>query len=390
MRIVLTGGGTGGHIVPFEPIIEALRVLFQEKKDSLPGYLEPSHLHIQFVGVVTPAAKKLFDRYSVESIHIPSGKLRRYASGKNIVDLLIWLPIGIIRAIVQMWVIMPDVVISKGGYGSLPVVLAAALYRIPVLLHESDLVPGKTNSWLTRFATAITVAYPDSRRHLKKNAHKVYVTGTPVRGEIRRLSQSEGKQQMGFPNEEFVLLVMGGSQGAKQINEALLASLPQLITEMGIIHITGEEHLPAVETVADELLAHSPRKNLYKPFGYLDEKMAAALVGCDAVVSRAGSTLAEIAAARKPSLLIPLDGAANDHQRKNAQLFEEVGAALVLDPKNMGRHLFRQNVLRLRTDDHLRQVIVENLTKIDTPQAARDIAQLGFYLAQGLYPKPKK
>lgn len=387
MRIVFTGGGTGGHIIPFAPIIEALRRYHIEHKDSLPAHLEPSNLDMTFMGVATKEARELFETYDVRVRHIPSGKLRRYASGLTIIDLLFRLPVGVLRALITLWRIMPDVVISKGGYGSLPTVLAAAFFRIPVLLHESDAVPGVSTTFLARFATAIALGYTAAASRLNAYKRKSIVTGNPVRPELRRLSQAEGKRSFGIAESEFVLLVFGGSQGAKQLNEVLLASLPRLIPDMTIIHVAGPDHLPAVKTVASELLAQSSRRQAYHVYGYLSYNMLAALAAADVIVTRAGSSLAEIAAARKPALIIPLDSAAGDHQRKNAQVFEAAGAALVLDPTNVGQNLFEQNVRRLHDDEALRREMIANLAQLDFPNAAHDIASLAFSLAQGLQPR---
>lgn len=391
MRIVLTGGGTGGHVIPFEPIVEALRTQFFEIGKTLPRRLEPDTLELSFVGVVTPEVSDLFARYSVPTRHIPSGKVRRYASSKNILDIFVRLPIGILRALIVMWQLMPDVVISKGGYGSLPIVLAATVYRIPVLVHESDAIPGAANALLFRFAAAISVGYAATLTSIPKWVKKCYVTGTPARSQIRSLTPKEGKRAFAIPEDEFVLLVFGGSQGAQQLNEALLKILPRLIPDISIIHVTGQQHLPAVSAVAGELLAHSPRQGAYQAHGYLKNNMLLALSAADAIVSRAGATtLSEIAAARKPALLIPLDSAAQDHQRKNAQLFESAGAALVLDPTNMGMNLFEQNIRRLTSHTELRQTLIKNLGQLDAPEAARKIAGLAFNLAQGLRPDTGK
>ncbi|MBI1833847.1 MAG: UDP-N-acetylglucosamine--N-acetylmuramyl-(pentapeptide) pyrophosphoryl-undecaprenol N-acetylglucosamine transferase [Candidatus Andersenbacteria bacterium] len=391
MRIVLTGGGTGGHIIPFEPIVEALRTQFMERGKSLPKWLDPETLELVFVGVVTPEVSDLFSRYSVPVRNVPSGKLRRYASGQNIIDILFRVPIGILRALIVIWQLMPDVIISKGGYGSLPIVLAAMVYRIPVLVHESDVVPGAANSLLFRFAAAITVGYAHTLQSMSRWVKKSYLTGTPARSQLRNLSATDGKRAFGIPENEFVLLVFGGSQGAQQLNEALLKILPRLIPDVAIIHVTGEEHFNSVSTVAKEILGHSPRQDLYQVHGYLKNNMLLALAAADAIVSRAGATtLSELAAARKPALLIPLANAAQDHQRKNAQLFEAAGAALVLDPTNMGMNLFEQNIRRLISHDQLRQTLIKNLAQLDAPEAARKIAGMAFNLAQGLRPSAGK
>lgn len=265
--------------------------------------------------------------------------------------------------------------------------MAAWFYRIPILLHETDATPGASNTFFARFASAIALGYASAADHFGKYKAKTVATGNPVRGSLRQKKQAESKRVFDIAPEEFTILVTGGSQGAQQINEALLGILPKLIVDTTIIHVTGPNNFEAVSTVAGELLGQSPRKAQYKPYAYLSDTMIDAIVAADAVITRAGGSLFELAAARKPVLIIPLDGAANDHQRKNAQAFEAAGAALVLDPNNMGRSLFAENVRRLREDAGLRSTLSQNMAALDFPNAARDIASLSLYLAQGLQPR---
>lgn len=388
MRVVLTGGGTAGHLLPFEGIISALRTLHSEQMDSLPKRVQPRALSIQFLGVVDARVREFFAAHDVSAANIPSGKLRRYASARTISDVLFWLPLGILAALWRMYFLMPDVVISKGGYGSVPTVLAAAFYRIPVVLHESDAVLGLANRKLAKHARAITLGFAAAAEQLGKYAYKGFITGTPVRDSLTRISREEARATFQIPREEQVLLVMGGSQGAKQVNEALLAFLPKLILDVTVIHVTGEAHWPAVTAVAGELLAQSSRKDFYRPFAYLAETMPHALVAADFVVSRAGAqTLAELAALRLPALLIPLPGAAQDHQRANAHVFESAGAALVLDPENTTPSLFESNVQRLLMEEDTRAQLKENLAALDYPKAARGISDIALRLAAGLAPE---
>ncbi|OGY36600.1 MAG: hypothetical protein A3E36_03350 [Candidatus Andersenbacteria bacterium RIFCSPHIGHO2_12_FULL_45_11b] len=391
MRIVFTGGGTGGHIMPFESIIEAIRMQYTEKQHSIPSFTDPEVLELSFLGVVTPEGKEFFDRYGVAIHNIPSGKLRRYASGMNIIDIAFKLPFGTLVALARMWSIMPDVVVSKGGYGSIPVILSAIFYRIPILLHESDATPGRANAFTMRFASAITLGFAVSREYLQPYLKKIFVTGTPTRTLLAHDQKKESKKSFGFAESEHVLLVMGGSQGAQQINDTLITSLPTLIKDMAIIHITGEAHHVAIAKVAEEFLAQSPRKQMYKAFARLKgADMTRALMASDSAVTRAGaSSLAEIARMKIPALIIPLAGAANDHQRKNALAFEAAGAALVLDPSNVTTHLLSQDIERLITDQELRTAIIKNIEALDFPNAAKDIATLALELASGYLPSSK-
>lgn len=387
MRIALTGGGTGGHVTPLEPIVESLRVVYGEKKDELPGRVDPGELDVKFFGVASKETRELFDRIDVPVINVLSGKLRRYASVMTLIDLMFMLPAGIAQSLWHMWHFMPDVVISKGGYGSIPIVLAAVFYRIPVLLHESDSVPGLTNRTLAKLATTVALGMPDAREGLEKMVNKVFITGTPVRSEVSaNVNQAAARREFGFEADDKVLLVTGGSQGAAQINELVLKTLAQLIADTAIIHVTGPENERAVSAVVRELLQASSRKDKYVAIGYLDD-MHVAYAAADAVVTRAGATtLAEIARVRKPCLIIPLDGAAGDHQRVNARIFEKFGAARVLDPVNLMPNLFERNVKDILENESLREEMKDNLKRMDYPEAARDIAEFAISLACGIVP----
>lgn len=387
MRIVLTGGGTQGHVIPFEPVIEALRLRYPEIQSTVPARLEGGKLELSFMGVADQKTKDFFAHYDVPVIHIPSGKLRRYFSPLNFIDLFFRLPFGILSALVRMYVVMPDVVISKGAYGSVPTVLAAAFYRIPVILHESDAMPGKSNLFLMKFATAIALGFAAAKEQVpQKLRYKCIITGTPVRLSLRVAQAMEGKQILGIPLDKKILLVMGGSQGAQQINEALLQVLPKLVQDYFIIHQTGEKHFAAVKAVTSELLSQSAHKDSYRVYPYLDKELAPAMAAADGIVGRAGSAVVEQIALRKPMLLIPLPTAASDHQRVNARVLEAAGAAMVLDPTNLGVHLFEQNIRQLMEDTDLREKMIANMASLDYPAAGVEIAQLAFSLAQGLEP----
>lgn len=387
MRIVLTGGGTGGHVMPFEPIIDALRSAHLHEKSSLPSFVDPEELELFFLGVTTPEGDSLFEKYGVVSVSIPSGKRRRYFSLKNIIDALFTLPLGIVKALWAMWRIMPDVVVSKGGYASVPTTLAAIFYRVPIVLHESDVIPGSSNQFLARFASAITLGFAVSKEYLPKWVSKLFVTGTPVRVLVASSSKAAAKTSFGFSEHDNVVLVMGGSQGAQQINEALLSALPAVVEKTAVLHITGPLHYESVSKVASELLASSPNKERYKAYAHLTSQMSQALLCADAAVTRAGaSSLAEIARLRIPSLIIPLASSANDHQRKNALAFEAAGGALVLEPNNVSPHILEQSITRLVTDASLRATLSKNVAALDFPNAAMDIASLALKIASGFRP----
>lgn len=391
MRIVLTGSAAGGHLVPLEPIIEALRTVHKEQLPQLPVWLDRTKLSLYFLGLLDETGRELFRRLDVKVIALPSGKVRRYPSWATLPDLLVRLPWGVLLALFHMWRIMPDVVISKGGFGSVPVVLAALFYRIPFLLHESDAVSGLANRLMSAWASAVTVGYAMTRQSIRFYREKAIITGTPVRSDLAIMGKDEAKKSFGFAPALPVLLVMGGSQGAQQINDILLQVLPALLPDMGVIHLTGRNNFAAVKAAADEVLAKVAHRRRYQPFDYLTDRMGAALSAAEVVVTRAGATaLAEVAHLRKATIIVPLDSAAQDHQRLNAAVFEMAQAARVIDPANLGRAIFLQNIRDVMNDADIRETLENNIATLDRPRAARDIAQLTFKLAQGFAPRQPK
>jgi UDP-N-acetylglucosamine--N-acetylmuramyl-(pentapeptide) pyrophosphoryl-undecaprenol N-acetylglucosamine transferase len=377
--------------VPLEPIIDTLRTLYAEQRESLPAWIEKNKLEIYFLGILGEEARSFFKRLDVTAVTIPSGKLRRYPSAYTAGDILFRLPLGIFLALARMWGIMPDVVISKGGYGSVPITLAAVFYRVPIILHESDAASGLANRLMARWASVITVGFASTRDATRQYHEKTIVTGTPIRASLRAQPAEAAKRAFGFPPEMPVLLVMGGSQGAQQLNDILLQILPSLLPDMGIIHLTGPKHLEQVRKSAAEFLKASERRDYYKPFSYLTDQMGPALAAADVVVTRAGATsLAELARLHKAAIIIPLDSAAQDHQRLNAQVFETAAAARVIDPANLGRALLEQNIRSVMENKDIRETLENNIELLDRPHAARDIAWLAFKLAQGLVPRQPK
>jgi UDP-N-acetylglucosamine--N-acetylmuramyl-(pentapeptide) pyrophosphoryl-undecaprenol N-acetylglucosamine transferase len=283
------------------------------------------------------------------------------------------------------------VVISKGGYGSIPVAVAAVVYRIPFLLHESDAISGLANRMLASWSSVITVGFAATRGTVAGQGEKTIVTGTPVRTSLLAIDNVRAKQAFNFSSERPVLLITGGSQGAQQINDILVASLSELLSIANIIHLTGADHLERVMASAREALGTADLPDSYKPFGYLTEQMAAALAAADAVVTRAGATaLAELALLKKAIIIVPLDAAAQDHQRRNAEVFVAAGAARVIDPANLGRSIFIQNVRDLVENRTIRETLENNIGQLARPQAGRDIALLAIKLAQGLVPRHPK
>lgn len=389
MRIVLTGGGTGGHVTPLLAVAQALRA--RAARGEIPSSDEDEpDLEMIAVGTISPEERQVFQTAGLPAVYLASGKIRRYLSGVpvTVIDLLFRLPLGILQAFWKLFVLMPDVVFSKGGYGSVPVTIVSWVYRIPVLLHETDVVPGLANRRLARFVSAVAVSFRVAEASFP--AAKVFVSGTPLRPAFLRLVSSEvARQRLGLHEQLPVLFVTGGSQGAQRLNTALLAILLNLLPDMQVLHQAGELNVAAVRDFVAHDLRHVPGLENYHLVGTLSaEDMALSLAASDVVMSRAGgTTLAEIAAAGKPAILIPLRGSAGDHQWENAYFFREHGAAVVLDETNLTPSVLLSAIKRLFAHAPDRQIMAERVRTLHRPSAAEDLVGVLLEMAQGKVPR---
>lgn len=303
-RIVLTGGGTAGHVTPNMALIPRLLADGWE---------------IHYIGAAASAEQSLISQYPEVTFHTVSvGKLRRYFDVKNFSD-----PLRVVKGVFQAQSILrklkPNVVFSKGGFVSVPVVYGAKLNGIPVVIHESDMTPGLANKLSAPFARVECCTFPEAVRY----AHgKGVYTGTPIREEVLQGDRERGQKLFGLNDNKPVLMVMGGSSGARAINEAVIAALPRLTANFQVLHLCGKGNL-------SDSLEGTPD---YIQCEYLNDEMADAYACADVMVSRAGSNaLCEILALKKPALLIPYPkGASRGDQLLNAESFRERGFSHVL------------------------------------------------------------
>ena len=309
-KIVMTGGGTGGHVTPNLALIPRLQADGWE---------------IHYIGGDQNSAEYglVHDVPGVKYYSVSVGKLRRYFDLKNFSD-----PFRVIKGICQSAAIIrkikPSVVFSKGGFVSVPVVYGAKMNGVPVVTHESDMTPGLANKLCLPFASAQCCTFPEAVKYAKgKGVH----TGTPIRPQVLQGDRENGLKRFGFSHTKPVLMVVGGSSGAQAINECVRAALPKLTESFQILHLCGKDNF----SVEHEGTAG------YKQFEYLNEEMADAYACANILVSRAGSNaLCEILALRKPALLIPYPAAASrGDQILNAESFQARGLSRVLDQKDM-------------------------------------------------------
>jgi len=371
--VVFAGGGSGGHVYPTLAVIEALRKRFEEI--GLP-------LRMIRMGP-RDGYEVLFGNQGVEDSPVVAGKIRRYASIMNLIDIPKF-GIGLLQALFKLYAIMPDVVFSKGGSGAFPVVLAAWFYRIPVVIHESDAQPGMNNITSSRFAKKVFVSFERAAKYFDPG--KVEVSGTPVRTELlgERVSRAVAREELGFSGSNPLTLILGGSQGSARINNFILANLKDISGITQVLHQTGVANLVEVQKLSRAALIDGEFKNRYLPVGYFEENLKFALIAADLVIARAGSnTVAEIAAFGVPAILIPLAESANDHQRINAYEFAKGGAGIVIEEANLLPGIFLAELKKVLQDEALHTKMTAASAEFFMPGAAEKIAQALIKIGMG-------
>lgn len=365
MKILLTGGGTGGHFYPLIAVAKTINaVADQEKIASLELVYMAEH----------PYDKNILLQNGIKFKKIYSGKIRRYFSFLNVIDAVKLVP-GIIKSIFGIYLYFPDAVFSKGGHESFPPVLAAKILGIPIIIHESDAIPGKANIWAGKFAKRVAVSFAGSAKYFPMD--KTAVVGNPVRKEFFIKEVLGAKEYFRLESEAPVIFIFGGSQGAKNINDNLLDILPELLADYQIIHQCGKNNYEDCRGRADLILETSSFKSRYKIFPYLEsDAMRMAYGAADLVVSRAGSgSIFEIAASGLPSIIIPLTGSAQEHQRENAYAYAKSGAAVVIEERNLKPHILKSEISRLINDREGLGKMSAAAKLFAKPEAAEKIAR---------------
>ncbi len=367
LRILLTGGGTGGHIYPIVAVTDELRNIAQEKNIAI---------ELLYLGAPGDFARILTDN-GIAVSKILDSKWRRYFDLRNITDIPKFF-LSCFQAVWKIFWIMPDVLFSKGGPGSLPVILACRFYRIPVFIHESDTIPGLSNRLGSRFASWIGLAFESAKDAFKVKA-VVEVVGNPIRRSL--LSKLDNpaalKRALGFNENLPLLLILGSSQGASRINDFILDSLPLLLGDTQLLHQTGANNFNQVSQESQSILKtlSSDLQQRYHPTPYFDKNYSDVLQAADIIVSRASATIFEIAAFGKPSILIPLPESAGDHQRVNACAYAKSGAAIVIEGDNLKPNIFITQLRQLLTTPGKLQAMSAAALEFAKPDAARKIAE---------------
>lgn len=367
LRVVITGGGSGGHVYPALTVMRMLRERRQEGLECV------------YIGSESSFEKPLREEAD-RQYTVMTGKLRRYVSWKYLID-----PFRVVFGIIQSLVIllkeMPDVVFSKGGYVAIPVTIAAWIYRIPILTHEVDAMPGIANRVIGKFSDKVAVSFKHTGQFFLKR--KLIFSGQPVRGSILGGDAQKAREVFGLTETDPVVLVLGGSQGSPLINEKITKVLDEVLEFAQIIHQTGESHFEEVKRLAAERSGVKAGRRGYCVFPFLDdEHLRLAFSVADLVVSRAGGTIFEIAANRKVSILIPSDALANDHQRMNAFAVAKEGAAVVLEENNLTEQILWKKIQALLADEAIRTRVRERIGKFYIPNSAEILADAVLDLAE--------
>lgn len=368
MKIVFTGGGTGGHFYPIIAITEAIHDLVRENR-----LVQPK---LYFFAPDPYDAQALYEN-GIVFVAIPAGKMRRYTSAQNVLGIL-QVGLGFIVALFTLFRVYPDVVVSKGGYGSVPTILAARVLRVPVVLHESDAKPGRANLLAGKFAKKVAISFDSAAKYFPKEAQsRIARTGVPIRKALLRTETEGAAQYLNLETALPTVFILGGSQGSARINETVLSALGALVSFANVVHQAGKANIAAVTAVAQVTLEGNPHKERYHPFAFLSEMALQRAAGAASIIiSRAGATaIAEISVWKKPAILIPIPEAVSHDQRTNAYAYARTGAALVIEEENLSPNLFVSEIKRVLGDEKLMAHMRTQSATFTDADAARIVAQ---------------
>ena len=369
MRIVFTGGGTGGHFYPIISVVEGIEEITEQKHLLAPElvYIGPE-----------PFDRAALAEHDIDYRSSPAGKMRRYASIMNVFDAFktFW---GVIQSLFQLYSVYPDVVVSTGGYAAFPTLYAARILAIPVIIYDADAKPGRVSLWSAKFARWIGIAHPDAAKHFpEKLRPKVALIGHPIRKEIETTAPEGGHEFLKLDPSLPTIFVLGGSQGAQAINGTVLDALGDLITRYNIVHQTGAANLEEVRGIAGVILKNSDFKSRYLTFGLMNTLALRMTAGiANLIVARAGSgTIYEIASWKIPSILVPLPLDVSHDQTENAFTYARGGGAIVIEQHNLTPHVLVAEIDRLVNNKTLVASMSEAAGAFARHNAGHKLAQI--------------
>ena len=346
-KIIMTGGGTAGHVTPNLALIPKLK---------------ENGFEIKYIGSIDGIEKEIITNNNIEYYGISSGKLRRYFDMKNFTD-----PFKVMKGIAQATKILskekPDVIFSKGGFVAVPVVIAASIKKIPVVAHESDMTPGLANKLSAPFCDKLCVTFRESLNFIKGD--KGILTGSPIRKEILSGNKANGRKICGFNNDKEILFVMGGSLGSQLINGEVRKNLKVLLDQFNIIHICGKNNID---------LGLKDKKG-YKQFEYVTEELPDLMQAADYIISRAGAnSIFEFLALKKPTLLIPLSKkASRGDQILNSKSFQKEGYSLMVEEEELKGDVLYNKILELK---QRKNELINNMEKSKSKNGVDSIVKV--------------
>ena len=365
MKIVITGAG-GGHFYPLIAVAERVRKEAFVQKIPQPEFY--------FFSDKPYDAEALF-KVECKFVEIPAGKLRLYPSLETVTDIFKTF-FGCIVAISKLYSVYPDVVFAKGGYASFPTLFAARILSIPVIVHESDTVPGRTTLWAGKFAFRVAVSYPEAAQFYPKE--RTALTGQPIRDELlppvdfKRVYQKKDRP---------VILIFGGSQGSQIVNNAILTVLPTLLSSYDIVHQVGKENVTQIKAVTEQLLKDHEFKDRYYAEGFLN--IAHFYPKVDLVITRAGSAMFEMVAWQLPMIVVPISETVSRDQRSNAYAMASHGFATVLEENNLSPNILVSTISRILDSEQNYNDMIKNSAFFENSLTAstviaREIIRIGL------------
>jgi UDP-N-acetylglucosamine--N-acetylmuramyl-(pentapeptide) pyrophosphoryl-undecaprenol N-acetylglucosamine transferase len=370
LRLAITGGGTGGHVLPALAVVDELR-----QRGSLADLI--------WIGSSEGVERRASEEGGIRFVAIPTGKLRRYPSLRNLTDAA-RVPLGVLAARRALAAFRPDVVLSTGGFVSVPAVVAAHGIA-PVLTHEQTAILGLANRINARFADVLAVSHSQTESLAARLHGHVVVTGNPIRIGLTAGDRARGLQRLGFEAAMPVVYVTGGARGASPINQRIAALLPGILDRAQIVHQTGPPSANADASNLSEIKESLPKavRHRYHVVEFLGDELPDIYAAADLVLGRAGAgTIAELAYVGRPAILMPLPGARGDEQTLNARVLSDVGAAVVIAQQDATPERLQEEILALLDNAERREQMANSARSVARPDAAARLADELLSLAR--------
>lgn len=370
-RILLLGGGTGGHVYPLVAVAKELQKLAQEKGINLE----------LMVLVDSDVWRPEFENIGLKFKKISAPKFRQVEGGKINFFAFLKFPLALTQSLWILFLFMPDLVFSKGGFASVIPALVSKLYFTPLFIHESDAVPGAANRFLSKFAKKVFISFKNSAAYFKNK--DIVLSGNPIRETLFEGSKTEAAKYFNLNSDKKTILFLAGSQGAVSINKLLIESIVQLVKDFQIIHQTGTRNFDSIQREINKIKSEGSGdyandiESNYLIYDFLsEEQLKNAYALCDIIVGRAGSNIFEIAFLGKPAIVIPYPYSAGDHQRVNAEKLAEFGA-IILEEENLKQNILIDQIKHLLKPENY-FLISQKIKEFAKPDAAKIISSEVF------------